>query len=193
MSITSHLGNNDGAFKVVAISDIEVDLDVPALGAGNIEATELLLSDRRTVVASGVVVGVDVRSRAGRGETGRYVDPALVVVHTEGDNKVLVAVLEAEDARGAAAAHGEDLLVAAFGPGATVGVVPDSLLDDLEPGVGLGLVDAGGDLVGHGSFCGRCENLEWRAIDCVHTWLGVLVGKTGRFSGWNPSKFVPVI
>ena len=155
MHVINCLGNNDRAVKVQTVGDIEVDLDIPALGTRNVERAELLLADRRANIATSVVVGVDVRSSAGRGETGGHVDPALVVVDAEGDNKVLVVEFEAEDAGCAAAAHGEDLLLVDYGPGATVGVVPDSLLDDPEPGVGVPLVYAASDAVRHCSFCGR--------------------------------------
>jgi len=36
--------------------------------------------------------------------------------------------------------HGEDLHVVDYSPGATISEVPDGLFDDLEPGVGIGLV-----------------------------------------------------
>jgi hypothetical protein len=173
MSVTNYLANGDRAVEALTLSDIEVDLDVPALGARNVEAAELLLADRRAVAAFSVVVGVDVRSSIGRGEAGGNIDPAQVVVNAEGDDEVLVAAPEAEDAGRTAAAHGEDLLVVEFSPGATVGVVPDCLFDDLEPGVGVGLVDAASDSVRHGSFCERSEFGGRTAIEGLLTWLGL--------------------
>jgi len=155
LHVINCLGNNDRAVKVLTVGAIEVDLDIPALGTRNVERAELLFADRRTIIASSVVVGVDVHSSVGRRESGGHVDPALVVVDAEGDNEVLIFAFEAEDAGCATAAHGEDLLLVDYGPGATVGVVPDSLLDDLEPGVGVLLVDAASDGVRHCSFCGR--------------------------------------
>jgi hypothetical protein len=142
--------NDDVACEIVTLSNGVNDLDPPALGARNIEAAELLLADSGAVVASGVVVGVDVRSSVAGRKTGGHVDPALVVVHAEGDDEDLAAGLEAEDAGGAAAAHGEVLLAVDDGPGAAISVVPDGLFDDLEIGVGVGLVDAGSDGVRHG-------------------------------------------
>ena len=152
MSVTNCLANSDRAVEALTLSDVEVDLDIPAGGARNIEAAELLLADRRAFAAVSVIVGVDVPSSVGRGEAGGYIDPAQVVVNAEGDNEVLVAGMEAHDAGSAAAAHGEDLLVVDFSPGATVSIVPDGLFDDLEPGVGVILVDAASDGVRHGSF-----------------------------------------
>ena len=157
MSVTNCLANGDRAVEALTLSDIEVDLDIPAGGARNIEAAELLLADRRAVAAISVIVGVDERSSIGRGEAGGYIDPAQVVVNADGDNEVLVAGIEAHDAGSAAAAHSEDFLVVDFSPGTTVGIVPDRLFDDLEPGVGVILVDAAGDGVRHGSFCERSE------------------------------------
>jgi hypothetical protein len=193
MSVTNDLANGDRAVEALTLSDIEVDLDVPALGARNVEAAELLLADGRAVAAFSVVVGVDVRSSIGRGEAGGNIDPAQVVVNAEGDDEVLVAAPEAEDAGRTAAAHGEDLLVVEFSPGATVGVVPDCLFDDLEPGVGVGLVDAASDGVRHGSFCERSEFGGRTAIAGLLTWLGVLASKTRCSYGWILSPLVPLI
>ena len=157
MSVTNCLANGDRAVEALTLGDVEVDLDIPAVGARNIKAAELLLADRRTVAAVSVIVGVDVCSSVGRGESGGYIDPAHIVVNAEGDNEELAAGIEADDAGGAAAAHGEDHLVVDFSPGATVSKVPDSLFDDLEPGVGVILVDAASDGVRHGSFYERSE------------------------------------
>lgn len=96
---------------------------------------------------------MDIASSVGRRETRGHIAPALVVVDAEGDNEVFVAAFEAEEAGGAAPAHGEDLLIVDLGPGATVGVVPDGLLDHLEPGVGVALVEAASDGVRHSDFC----------------------------------------
>jgi len=189
MSATNRLVNGDHAVEGVPLSDIEVDLDVLARGARNVEAAEVLLADSIAFGAFSVVVGVDVCSSVGRGEAGGYVDPAHVVVNAEGDNEVLVSTFEAEDAGSAAAAHGEDLLSVDFGPGATVTEVPDSLFDDLEPVAGVALVDAASDGV-HGSFCERLEfgggeQSKGCAPDlkCLRVRLGVcLVGSHPRSS-----------
>lgn len=41
--------------------------------------------------------------------------------------------------------HSEDLLTVVLAPGTAVGIVPGSFLDDVEEGVGVGLVDRDGD------------------------------------------------
>lgn len=89
------------------------------------------------------------------GEAGDDVDPGLVVVHAHGDEEGLLALLgpEAQHPGGAAAAHAEGQGGGAGGrravPGPARRVVPAPALDEGEEGVGVGLVDADFDAVGH--------------------------------------------
>jgi len=194
ISATNCLANGDRAVEALTLSDVKVDLDVPASGGRSIEGAEVLLADLRALALS-VVVGVDVLSSVSRAEAGGDIDPALVVVNTKGDNEVLVGVFEAEEAGGTAAAHGEDLLPVDFGPAATVTEVPDRLFDDLEPGVGVGLVDTASDGVRHGSYCKRSEFGGRTAMEgvCSLGLLGVLASKTGCLYAWVLWSFVPLI
>ena len=91
----------------------------------------------------------------GRRETRGHVAPTLVIVDAESDDEVFVVAFEAEDAGGATPTHGEDVLIVGDSPRATVGEVPNGLLDDLEPGAGVALVEAAGDGVGHDGFWGE--------------------------------------
>ena len=155
MSGANYLVNDDVALEVLTFSDREVDLDIPALGAGDIKAAELLFANGAAVIARGVVVLMDERGGIVCREGSGNVAPTLVVVHAKGDNEVLVVAFEAEDTGSAASAHSEDLLIVGFCPSAAISIVPDRLFDDLEPGVGFGLVDAGGDGVRHGTSVGE--------------------------------------
>jgi len=194
MSVTNCLANGDRAVEALTLSDIEVDLDIPASGGRSIEAAEVLLADLRALALS-VVVGVDERSSVSRAGAGGDIDPALGVVDAKGDNEVLLGVFEAEEAGGTAAAHGEDLLSVDVGPAATVTEVPDRLFDDLEPGVGVGLVDTAGDGVIHGSYCERSKFGGRTAMEGVAhlAWLGVLASKPGCLYVWILWSFVPLI
>ena len=84
-------------------------------------------------------------------ETGDDIEPWLRVVDTEGNKEGFLALLclETDDARGAGASDGEDWDVVLQSPSATVGVVPDALLDDSEVGVLVGLVETEFDCVAH--------------------------------------------
>ena len=98
-----------------------------------------------------VVLPVDQESCLLGLEPGDDVAPALVVVHTDGDCDVLVFVrLETNNAGRAATTHGDGAGGVVLSPGATVGEVPDGLLDDVEkPASRVGLEDTESDVVRH--------------------------------------------
>jgi len=126
--------------------------DVPAIDVedGLGLAMRLPGSDTRRV-ASLIVLVQATYGRDIVGKTGNDVEPGLVVVDSHGDEEGLFAFLghEAQHSRGAAATHGELEDAVALGPDSTVGVVPAAHLDDLEESVGVALVDADLNVVGH--------------------------------------------
>ena len=98
-----------------------------------------------------VVLGLDQEAGFGGAEVRDDVPPPLVVVHTQGDNESLAGIvaLEAKGAGSTTATHGKNVLIIHFGPGAAISIVEAGLLDDFEEGIGVGLVDADGDVVTH--------------------------------------------
>lgn len=85
------------------------------------------------------------------GEASDNVEPWLVVVNTHSNEEGFIALLshEAKDTRGTATAHGEGKGSIRLRPCTTVGIVPNTLLDDLEECVGVALVDMDSDGVRH--------------------------------------------
>src|SRR5689334_12011216 len=116
----------------------EHDSKAPPLGILDIVSSKLLLAHIGT--GTGIVIlRVDNGASLVAGEVGDNVAPAFVVVDAESDDEVLAVVSsEADGTRGAATAHGEDLLAVGLGPGATIGVVPDGLFNDVEEGGRVG-------------------------------------------------------
>ena len=52
-------------------------------------------------------------------------------MHAQDDDSALVALVEAEDTGVVASAHGKDIFALVFSPSAAIGVVPNSVLDDV--------------------------------------------------------------
>jgi len=159
------LSDDNDELKVVSFVDGVLGRDVPVVDVQDRLglAVRLPSRDTRRVVASLVVLlqhpdGGDVV-----GETGDDVEPGLVVVNAHGDEEGLLAFRghEAQHACSAAATHGQLVHAVGLGPGAAVGVVPVALLDDLEPGVGVALVDGDFD----GIFRHSVANQAMRAND----------------------------
>ena len=158
------LSDDNGELEVVSFGDGVLGGNVPVV---NVEdrlglAVRLPRRDTRGVVAIVVLVkhpdGGNVV-----GETGDDVEPGLVVVDAHGDEEGLLAFRghEAQHACSAAATHGQLVHAVGLGPGAAVGVVPVALLDDLEPGVGVALVDGDFD----GIFRHSVANQAMHATD----------------------------
>lgn len=145
------LSNDDVDLQVVAVGDGVVVGVVAALSIGNVVAHELPLTRGAAVrVAVAVVLGGNDDTSLIVREVGHDVAPTLVVMHAERDDEVLARVGdEAKGARGATAAHREDVCAVDLAPGTAIGVVPHRLLDDAEEGLGVGLVDVSGDSVRH--------------------------------------------
>ena len=143
--------NDDVTFEVVPLGNDIVDSNLPTLGIFDAVRRELILPCLFPIfVVIVVVLRMDQDARVGVGEVRDDISPPLVVVHTQGDDEVLVGVwLEAKGARSATATHVEDAFIVHFGPAAPVGIVPAGLFDNSEEGIGVGLVDADGNLVTH--------------------------------------------
>ena len=136
---------------MVALGDGIVNSKLPTLGIFDTVRCELILPRLFPVfVVVAIVLGIDHDASFGGGEVRDNVSPPLVVVHTQGDNEELVGVgQEAKGTGSTTATHGENVFVVDFRPGAAIGIVPAGLLDDPEAGIGVGLVDAGGNCVTH--------------------------------------------
>ena len=102
------------------------------------------------LVTVGVVLGSDDDASLIVGKVGDNVTPTLVVVDAQSDDEVFASVgHEAKGTAGPAATHGEHMGPVDFTPRSTVGILPDRLLDDVEEGVLVGLIDLGSDRVTH--------------------------------------------
>ena len=97
-----------------------------------------------------VVLGMDGDARLVIGEVRDDVAPPLPVVDADGHETYLAIVShEAKGPGSSAATHGKHMLSIRLGPSSTVGKMIDGLFNDVEEGVGVSLVDADSDLVGH--------------------------------------------
>ena len=164
--------NDDVTLEVVALSDGIVKSQLPPLGILDIVGCELSLPRLRPVsVLVTVVLGLDEDAGLGGAEVRDDVSPPLVVVHTQGDDEPLaIAGFEAKGPGSTAATHGENVFVVHFGPGAAVGIVPASLLDEFEEGIGVGLIDADGNVVTH--------SVEFQVMSVYSSRIEVLVQQT---------------
>src|ERR1700753_1743115 len=132
--------NGDLADEVVSLGNRIAEPDVATLGVLDAVRHQLCLP---LSLAVAMLVGVVLRRDGNTGVAGRKVRddiaPALVVVNTQGDDKVLVGVgLEAKGAIGPAAANREHISSIDLAPRSAV---PDRLLDDAEECVRVGLVN----------------------------------------------------
>ena len=146
------LSDDDDELEVVALVDGVFGRDVPVVDVEDRLGLAMRLPGGDTSrVAALIVLVQNTDGRDIVGETGDDVEPGLVVVDSHGDEEGLLALLghETEHARGAAASHGELEDAVRLGPGGSIGVVPAALLDDLEEGVGVALVDTDFDAVRH--------------------------------------------
>jgi hypothetical protein len=145
------LTNNNIKLKVVPLLNLVLGRNVPTINVQNRLLRPLRLPRLRTIRRIAVVLRQSLNTGDLIPETSNCVNPGLVVVHAERDEEGFLALLglEAQHARGAAAAHGESQDAVLLGPLGAVGVVPAALLHDVEEGVGVGLVDADLDGVGH--------------------------------------------
>ena len=143
--------NDDVSLEILALGDDIVDSKLPTLGIFDTVRRELTLPRLFPIfVAVAVVLGIDDDASFGIGEVRDDVSPPLVVVYTQGDDKVLVGVgLEAKSARSTTATHLENEFIVDSRPSAAVGIVKDGLLDNPEVGIGVGLKDADRNLVTH--------------------------------------------
>jgi len=137
--------------KIVPLGGRVIDSEFPALDIIDVVAGELPLPLLLSVGELAVVIlRVDDDAGLVIVKVGDYVAPPLVVVDSHSDDEVLAGVgNETKSAGCSTATHGEHLLAVHFGPSSSIGIVPDGLLNDLEEGVGVGLVDADGNFVAH--------------------------------------------
>ena len=148
-SLTS--SNDDLDLEVVSIGDSVVEGKFAALKVRDAIVGQLRLPLLFPIlVAVGVVLGSDDDASLIVGKVGDNVAPMLVVVDAQSDDEVFASVgHEAKGTAGSAATHGEHMGPIYFTPRSTVGILPNRLLDDVEEGVLVGLVDLGSDGVTH--------------------------------------------
>lgn len=97
-----------------------------------------------------VVLWVDDDASLRISEVRDDITPSLVIVDTQCDNEVLSGVgQEAEGTGRSATTHCDQLGSVSFVPRATIGIIPDRLLDDSEECILVGLVDLCVDCVAH--------------------------------------------
>jgi len=151
--MTANSAQNEVGLEVLALWHCVLDLTVGTFGARDFVLRALRLTSRKTARGTAfVVLPLDDRRSVAVAEAGDDIAPALVVVHTECEGNVIAGfvVLEAQNAGGAAAAHGEDVGVLGLIPGAAVGEVPHGSLDAAVRAIpGVSLEDANGDGVRH--------------------------------------------
>jgi len=146
----TQLGDGDGGVEGVAVLLVVVHHDFDALDGAPLQMRQLLIRDV-AAVAGTVVRGMDLHARVGRSLVRHDVAPALEVHHAQRHHEVFaVRVLEAQQAGGAAAAHGQSVRVVRLRPRATVGGLPHRLLHHAEPRRGRRLDHPHVDGVRHG-------------------------------------------
>ena len=143
--------DDDLDLEVVSLSDGVDKRKLAALEVRDAVVGQLRLPLLLTVfVVIGVVLGSDDNASLVVGEIGDNITPTLVVVDSQSDDEVFAGVgHEAKGTAGPAATHGEHMGPVDFTPRSTIRVLPDRLLDDVEEGVLVGLVDLGSDRVTH--------------------------------------------
>ena len=148
-SLTS--SNDDLDLEVVSIGDSVVEGKFAALKVRDAVVGQLRLPLLFPILVTvGVVLGRDDDASLVIGEIGDNVTPTLVVVDAQRNDEVFAGVgNETEGTTGSTATHGEHMGPVDFTPRSTVGILPDRLLDDVEEGVLVGLVDLGSDGVTH--------------------------------------------
>jgi len=143
---------NDVELEVVTLSDGVFGADVPTVNVKDGLFSALRLP-RLNTSRVGVIVVLGESTDASNivSETGNNIDPSLGVMDTHGDEEGFLALLghETKHTGGATATHGQQEDAILLRPGSAVGKVPNTLLDDLEEGVGVGLIDADFDGVRH--------------------------------------------
>lgn len=97
-----------------------------------------------------VILRVDVDTSPAGTEVCDNITPTLVCIDAQCDDEVLAGVRhETKGAGRSATAHREYLLIVNFAPRSAISILPDSLLDDAEECVRIGLVDPRCDCVTH--------------------------------------------
>lgn len=140
--------DDDVSLEVVTLRHHKLNLNFPTLHIRGVVFHTLRLPCSGPLAV--VVLGVDDDPSLLVGEVWDDVTPPFVVVDTQGDNELFaIAGLEAKGTGRAAATHSEHLGTVRLGPGSTVGKLPNGLLNNVEKGVGVGLVDTGLDSVRH--------------------------------------------
>lgn len=171
----SPLSDGDIKLKVVSLLNLVMGRNVSAINVENRLLSTLRLARSSTVRRVAVVLGQSLDAGDIVTQASYSVNPGLVVVYTHGDEEALLVLLslEAEHARGTTAAHGECQDAVLLIPLATVCVVPATLFNDVEIGVGVGLVDTDFDGVGH-SECvsGRFGKRKRKETDLKVVGLG---------------------
>jgi hypothetical protein len=148
----AHLFNGDVGPEILATVNRVLDADFPARGTGNAVSRKLLLP-LSLPSASPVVLGLNSGASLVAPNVLHNVAPPFVVVDANGNDDLLANVgLEADGAASSVAPHRQDqLAVRRLSPDPTISEAPGSFFDDMEVGVGVGLVNAQSDteLRGH--------------------------------------------
>lgn len=161
----SLLSNNDIKLKVLSLLNTILCRNISTINVQNRLLSLLTLASLGLISSLAVVLRQGLDTSDVISQTGDDINPRLVQVHAEGNGESFLAllILEAQQACGAAVAHVEGQHAVLLCPLAAVGVVPAGLLDNVEVGVLVGLVDTDFDGVGHSG--GVSQAIEERRGD----------------------------